>query len=437
MNKRRPQIPTDARSSAVRVLVDVLHGQQSLSGVLPRYTQGLPERQQPLLKELCYGVLRWLPLLEHYLSALLRKALRNRDFDVKILLLVGLYQLEYMRIPPHAVVSETVTAAKQLRKVWAAGLVNATLRSAIRNRATRPQVPTNVRLAHPEWLMRELRDAWRNDWQDIARANNERAPMTIRVNAMQNTRADYLAVLRENDIEACATVHARHGIKLDQPMDVESLPGFVEGAVSVQDEASQLAAELLDCRPKHRVLDACAAPGGKSCHLLETTNGGSALVAVDSVANRLARVTDNLRRLSLSAEVVCADVLDLDSWWNAESFDRILLDAPCSATGVIRRHPDIKWLRRAGDLPRLSAVQYHMLDTLWPTLASGGLLLYATCSVLPHENQQPVERFIQAHADAVERVIDAKWGKPTQHGRQILPGSENMDGFFYALIEKR
>lgn len=435
MNTRRQQT-LEVRGTAARVLVDVLQKQDSLSSALPNHALGLDVRQRPLLHEICYGVLRWLPRLEYRLSLLLKKPLRNRDVDVKMLVLVGLYQIDYTRVPLHAAVSETVAAAKRLRKTWATGLVNATLRRAIAERETPRDPPADVDLAHPPWLIRELRDAWPADWQTIARANNERAPMTLRVNVMKTTRARYLELLKEKDADAGETAYADGGIRLSKPMEVDELPGFREGAVSVQDEASQLAATLLACKPGDRVLDACAAPGGKTCHLLETRAGEGELVAIDSAPNRVTRLSQNLERLGLRTTVICADALDLDSWWNGEQFGRILLDAPCSATGVIRRHPDIKWRRRAGDPERFAKIQSTLLDTLWPTLASGGLLLYATCSILPHENQQLVERFIQAHTDAAERVIDAPWGRPTQPGRQILPGPENMDGFFYALIEK-
>ena len=425
------------RDTAVRVLRDVLDTQVSLTHALSVRLCDLTPRQHSLAKELCYGVLRWLPRLEYRLQSKLTKPLRKRDLDVKLLLLLGLYQIEFTRIPDHAAVSETVAAASRLRKPWAKGLINATLRASIGSERTDSEMPEDFEFAHPSWLLERLRQRWPGDWQAIVRANNARAPMTIRVNAMQDTRAQYLARLSAAGIEAHATTYADAGLTLETPCEVSALPGFATGAVSVQDEASQLAATLLACEHGHKVLDACAAPGGKTAHLLERSLGQVDLTAVDVAAQRVARIEENLTRLALSARVVCADILDTDQWWDGQPFDRILLDAPCSATGVIRRHPDIKWLRRDSDIDRLSHTQSALLETLWPSLATGGLLLYATCSILPEENQQPVERFIETHEDAAETTLAAPWGRATQPGNQIFPGAENMDGFFYALIEKR
>lgn len=270
-------------------------------------------------------------------------------------------------------------------------------------------------------------------------ANNGRAPMTLRNNARQQTRADYLEQLQASDIAAEALPFTEQGIRLDKPVAVTDLPGFAAGAVSVQDGGAQLAAQLLDAQPGMRVLDACAAPGGKTCHILERQPQLQQLVAVDIDAQRLVSVQDNLDRLKLVATLATGDAAQPDSWWDGQPFERILLDVPCSATGVIRRHPDIKLLRQADDIAGLVTRQQAILEAVWPLLASGGRLLYATCSVLRAENEQQVTRFVAAHADARVVELDAGWGLPCEAGRQLLPAQHataDMDGFYYALLSK-
>ncbi len=429
----------DARSASARVLVQVFDDGRSLGAALPPLLAELPDpRDRALLQDLCYGVLRGWPRLEAIAGQLLRKPLAPRDSDIRCLILAGLYQLGQTRIPPHAAVAGTVDATAQLGKAWARGLVNAVLRRYQRESHAidaRVDADDANALAHPGWLLDRLREDWPEDWRAIAAANNQRPPMCLRVNLARLSREDYLEELARAGITARAAAHAGSAVLLEQPIDVTRLPGFAEGRVSVQDAAGQLAAGLLDVRPGHRVLDLCAAPGGKTCHILESEPRLAALVAVDHDAERLGRISGNLARLGLAAELICADAASgRASWWNGEAFDRILLDAPCSAIGVIRRHPDIKRLRRPDDLKALAATQSHLLDAAWVMLKHDGMLLYSTCSIIHNENGEQIRRFLARHDDAVECGIDATWGRAMHHGRQILPGRDDMDGFFYARI---
>ncbi len=424
----------NVRLLAAQALVEVLYEHRSLSQILSFHLERCPSADRALLQELAFGTLRFHPRLERQLAGLMQKPLKARDADVQALLLLGLYQLGHMRIPPHAAVSETVEAASALGKPWAKGLINGVLRNFLRQ-APVPAQDEVARYAHPAWLIGKLRKAWPQDWEAILEANNDRPPMTLRVNAQRTSRADYLARLAAQGIAAVAADHAPEAVVLTEPMDARALPGFAEGAVSVQDAAAQLAAGLMDLRPGQRVLDACAAPGGKTCHMLEL-QPDLAMVAVDQEASRLERVTENLRRLQLAATLVCADAGAPARWWDGQPFDRILLDAPCSATGVIRRHPDIKALRRPDDIPALAQTQHAMLEALWPLLQRGGRLVYATCSVLPQENAAQIERFLAEHADAEAIPIETAWGRAAGVGRQVLPGESGMDGFFYACLRR-
>jgi 16S rRNA (cytosine967-C5)-methyltransferase len=290
--------------------------------------------------------------------------------------------------------------------------------------------------AHPQWLIDAIRASNPDCWAEILEANNQRPPMALRVNARLTSREDYLRRLAEAGIEATPTLHSQQGLRLQHPVAVEALPGFGEGLVSVQDEAAQLAASLMDVAAGQRVLDACAAPGGKCAHLLETVPDRTELVALDSEPARVIRLQETLRRLHLEARVIAGDALTVGQWWNGQQFDRVLVDAPCSATGVIRRHPDIKALRTAQDIVALSATQGALLQALWPLVSCGGKLLYVTCSVLRPENAGVVEAFLGSHADARIIGIDAGWGRNAGPGRQIMPGENGMDGFFYALLGK-
>lgn len=429
----------NVRVVAAQTLGRVLREGRSLRAVLPPVLPSLTPPDQRLLQELCYGTLRWYPRLQRLLDRLLTRPLKSGEQELQALLLISLYQFLYLRVPEYAAVSEAVAATRRLDKPWAAGLVNAVLRCLQRSQTALLQELAQddvFSTAHPAWLLEQFRFDWRQDWRAVVDANNARPPLGLRVNLARTTRAACLQRLREAGAEANTAAFSPGGIVLTQPREVAELPGFQEGLVSVQDPAAQLAAGLLELRPGQRVLDACAAPGGKTCQLLETEPRLGQLLALDVDAERLRRVEENLQRLGLQASTVVGDVACPEAWWDGAPYDRILLDAPCSGAGVIRRHPDIKVLRRAADVAALASRQRVMLARLWPLLAPGGVLIYATCSILKQENVQVVEDFLADHADARERPILAAWGRAESVGRQILPGEHDMDGFYYARLEK-
>lgn len=451
------------RASAARVLGQVLSGSSSLSRALPPALNQTDPRDLGLLQELCYGVCRWHPQLQAWLDQLLARPLDRSEHAIHALLLIGLYQLQHLRIPPHAAVAETVAAAPLLRKPWAKGLTNAVLRAALRRRAELAKVleaDLVARTAQPRWLLERLQQDWPDDWPAIVAANNARPPFTLRVNQRVLDREEYRQRLAAAGRTA-VSIHISHpnslpppgrepgwtppplagggwgegALVLSEAVDPVTLPGFAEGWISVQDAAAQLAAPLLGVQPSMRVLDACAAPGGKTGHLLERAPDLD-LTALDQDAARLERVRENLTRLGVNARLVAGDARQPSDWWDGVLYDRILLDAPCSATGVIRRHPDIKLLRRESDVTALAGQQQILLASLWPLLHPGGWLLYATCSVLRQENEQVIAGFLATQPDARELLILAPWGRPLSQGRQILPGESGMDGFYYALLTK-
>ena len=427
----------NTRLAAARVLSRVLQDGQSLTAALDNAFPAIESgKDRAFIQALCYGVCRQFHRLDFILSQLLDKPLK--DADVKALALVGLYQLKFMRVKPHAAVSETVLAAR--KKPWAKSLINAVLRTYLReqegleHKADKFQAAA---LSHPDWLIKQIERDWPEQALNIFLENNRQPPMVLRVNLAKTSRESYLQRLTGQDIAAQAVSFCPSAIRLDKPAPVELLPGFADGLVSVQDAAAQLAAGLLDVRPGQRVLDVCAAPGGKAAHILETQLQLKELVAVDIDGARMQRVSENLQRLNLQAKLVVGDAAKPEEWWDGQLFDRILLDAPCSALGVIRRHPDIKLLRRAEDIGQLQVLQKSILQAVWPLLAPGGLLLYATCSILKQENEQQVQAFLAGRNDAVESPIEADWGSAGACGRQIFTGESAMDGFYYARIGKQ
>ncbi|WP_027908411.1 16S rRNA (cytosine(967)-C(5))-methyltransferase RsmB [Pseudomonas sp. URMO17WK12:I4] len=427
------------RLAAARALAAVLEGKASLGTSLPPLLDKVEARDRGLAQDLAFGAARWQPRLELIAGKLLRKPFKEGDRDLEALLLVGLYQLFYTRIPAHAAIGETVGCVDKLKKTSAKGLLNAVLRNAQRegdNLIQELDRDPVLHTAHPRWLQKQLKAFWPEHWQAICAANNAHPPLILRVNRRHGSRDDYLARLRQVGFEAEPCTFSRDGIRLLQACDVTLLPGFAEGHVSVQDEAAQLAADLLQLAPGHRVLDACAAPGGKTCHLLEAEPALSEVVAVDLEAKRLARVRENLDRLGLEATLIAADGRDTAAWWDGKPFQRILLDAPCSATGVIRRHPDIKLTRKADDIPALATLQGELLDAMWPTLEVGGILLYATCSTLPTENTEVIEAFLARTPGARELDIAGPFGLKQPHGRQLLAQQDGHDGFYYAKLIK-
>lgn len=393
-----------------------------------------------LVQELAYGTLRWFHQLAGIAAVLLTKPLKPKDQDVYALLLAGLYQLRTLRVATHAAVDETVAATEALGKPWAKGLINACLREYLRRNADMATLVDSdpaLKLSHPAWLLEKFRNAWPEDGEHIAQANNERPPLTLRVNLCRQTRDAYLEKLRAANIAVQPTSILDTDVTLTTPVPVAVLPGFAAGAVSVQDAGAQWAAMLLDAQPGERVLDACAAPGGKTGHILERTPGLTELVALDREPARVALIEQNLRRLGLTARLLAADATEPGAWWDRRPFDRILLDVPCSATGVIRRHPDIKLRRQPGDLPKLTATQAQLLAALWPLLRPGGKLLYVTCSILPEENEQQIMAFLARENAAAEAPLPTTVGRARAVGRQILPGDYGMDGFYYAGLLKK
>lgn len=428
----------DPRREAVRVLHQVMVRGRSLGDALESL-EGLATDDRALAQELCFGVLRWYARLEALAGRLLDRPLRRKDRDVQLLLLMGLYQLLYTRIPAYAAINETVRVAGALGKPWAKGLINAVMREATRSAGARMAAIDRepcARLSMPSWLLARLETAYPDAWEAIARASLGRPPMVLRVNLRRIDRPAYLRRLEAAGLQGRAHPLVESAIALERAVGVQALPGFEAGLVSVQDAGAQLAAPLLESRPGMRVLDACAAPGGKTGHILESGEGLH-LVAVDQSQARLDRVAENLDRIGLQAELVAGEVgLLAETEFRGGVFDRILLDAPCSATGVIRRHPDIKWLRRPEDIPALAQGQWRMLEALWPLLREGGMLLYATCSVLPEENESLIERFAARHGDCRVGSVQARAGRARSAGWQLLPGDGGVDGFYYAPLWK-
>ncbi|WP_448653574.1 16S rRNA (cytosine(967)-C(5))-methyltransferase RsmB [Pseudomonas fluorescens] len=427
------------RLAAAKALAAVLNGKASLNSSLPTQLDKVEDRDRGFTQDLAFGTARWQPRLSALAAKLLQKPFKAADADVEALLLVGLYQLLYTRVPAHAAIGETVGCADKLKKPWAKALLNAVLRRAQReSEALLAELEHDpvVRTAHPRWLQKSLKAFWPEQWEAICAANNAHPPMILRVNRRHHSRDAYLQLLTDAGINATPCVYSVDGIVLEAATDVRALPGFAEGWVSVQDEAAQLAADLLDLAPGQRVLDACCAPGGKTCHILEVEKDLAGVVAVDLEAKRLVRVRENLARLGLSAELIAADGRDTATWWDGNPFQRILLDAPCSATGVIRRHPDIKLTRQPDDIAALAVLQGELLDALWPTLEVGGILLYATCSTLPTENTEVIEAFLARTRGARELDLATAAGLKQPHGRQLLAQEGGHDGFYYAKLIK-
>ena len=415
----------------------VLQDGHSLTTALESALQSVESaKDRAFIQALCYGVCRTYHRLDFILNELLDKPLK--DQSVKALALVGLYQLKYMRVKPHAAVSETVLATR--KKPWAKALINALLRSYLREQESLEQkadILKEAAVSHPYWLIKQIEQDWPEQAKQILLENNQQPPMALRVNLARINRDHYLQLLSDQGIVAVPVSLCPSAVILNKPVTVDLLPDFAEGLVSVQDTAAQLAAGLLGVQSGHRVLDVCAAPGGKAAHILESRPQLKELVAVDVDASRMQRVSDNLQRLKLPATLIVGDATKPKEWWNDQHFDRILVDAPCSALGVIRRHPDIKLLRQPEDIQKLQIMQKEILNAVWSLLAPGGILLYATCSVLKQENEQQIGRFLSETPDAFELTIDAAWGLARSHGRQILTGESAMDGFYYARLSKK
>jgi len=445
-----------ARQSAIKCLSQVFKG-QSLSAVQAQSIDSLEDRRdRGLANELVNGVLRWRWQLEFFTGKLLSKPLRAKDIDVQLILLMALYELTECRTPDYAIINEAVELVRKSGKKWAASLVNAVLRRFTREKE---QLIAGIKsdsalYSHPDWIIDLIKRDWPADYQDILQANNQRPVFWLRVNQRQYDATQYQQLLLQMERDSEVTKLADHAVKLLHGIDVRTLPGFDSGAVSVQDAGAQLSADLLNLSAGQKVLDLCAAPGGKTCHILESCDGLHKVVAVELEEKRMLRVRENLQRLKLiseseskadsvgksntEVELIVADARDYKQWWGqqGELFDRILIDAPCSASGVIRRHPDIKTLRRQSDIQSLVELQAEILLSAWQMLAPGGELLYITCSVFKDENQNQIKQFLANTGDAKEIEISALWGRACDFGRQLLPGEFDADGFYFCRLTK-
>ncbi|PIJ49128.1 16S rRNA (cytosine(967)-C(5))-methyltransferase [Erwinia sp. OLTSP20] len=428
------KIKNNVRSLAAGALERVVDKGESLSTILPVLQTALNEKDSALLQEICFGVLRTLPRLEALADQLMDRPLKGKLRSLHFLIMVGLYQLLAMRIPPHAALAETVEGAVALKKPQMKGLINGVLRQFQRRHQalTAALDDASVNYLHPAWLLQRLQHAWPDNWQQIVEANNQRPPMWLRVNRRYHSRDGWLALLQAEGKDAFPHASEPDALRLETPCAVSTLPGFAQGWVSVQDVSAQGCIRLLEPQQGETILDLCAAPGGKTTHILEAAETAS-VTAVDIDAQRLTKITENLTRLGMQAQVIQGDGRTPSSWCGTTQFDRILVDAPCSATGVIRRHPDIKWLRREQDINELAMLQSAILDAIWPHLKPDGTLLYATCSVLPEENQQQIAGFLSRHHDA--QLTET--GSPQQPGLQVFPTADGGDGFFYAKLVKR
>jgi len=428
------------RARAASIVAQVALEGRSLDAVLLD-DAAASAHERGLLRTLCYDSIRWWIRLDALLGRLLSRPGQKLAPEIHALAVVGLCQLLHTDIPAHAAVDETVNAARLLGHSRAAGMINAILRRAQREHATLlAEIDRDMaaRAAHPRWLVERIAAGWGEQTETLLAANNARPPFWIRVNRLRSAGADYRKRLEAHGIAVSGSLFKDEALLLERALDVHDLPGFGAGEVSVQDAAAQLAAHLLAARDGERVLDACAAPGGKTGHILELTPRLDELVALDISAERMKRVEDNLRRLNLKATLRIADASEPEGWFDGRSFDRILIDAPCSGTGVIRRHPDIKLLRKPSDIPVMAQRQSQLLTALWPTLKPGGRLLYAACSIVREETTGIVERFLAAHADARDATAVAAIGQSasTERGLRIAVGTGGMDGFYYACLEK-
>ena len=419
---------------AAQAVEQVIEQGQSLSNILPPLQQKVSDKDKALLQELCVGVLRVLPQLDWLINKLMSRPMTGKQRTVHYLIMVGFYQLLHTRIPAHAALAETVEGAVVIKRPQLKGLINGVLRQFQRQQEEllAEFAQSENHFLFPKWLLHRVQKAYPHQWQHIVEASNQRPPMWLRVNRQHNSRDGWLALLEEVGLQGSPHQDYPDAVRLVSPAPVTALPGFAEGWVTVQDASAQGCIAFLAPKNGERILDLCAAPGGKTTHILEAAPEASVL-AVDIDEQRLSRVYDNLKRLGMKAQVKQGDGRVPGQWCGDEQFDRILLDAPCSATGVIRRHPDIKWLRRDRDIPELAQLQSEILDAIWPHLKPGGTLVYATCSILPEENSQQVAAFLKRTTDAQL----SETGTPENPGLQKLPGAEEGDGFFYAKMIKQ
>ena len=424
------------RADCAWVIYQILEHGKSSRECLERVQRRHNARDNAWLQEMSLGVMRRLPILQHWLRGLLDRPLKGNKKVVEHLILLGLYQLHYSRVSSHAAVGETVAAASYLGATSLKGLVNAVLRNFQRESlGDKPIENPIIESGLPKWLFKAIENAYGEDASRVREATNAMAPIWLRVNKQKTSLTAFTAAL--DNINVAYTTSEEHGdaVILQKREDITALPGFDDGHFAVQDGAAQLAAHYLQVKAGERILDCCAAPGGKTGHIAENTPDVGYLLALDADATRLKRVEENMTRLQHTVDIKQGDATAPDTWWDGELFDRILLDAPCSATGVIRRHPDIRWLRKSSDIDNLAALQRQILDTLWALLKPGGTMLYATCSILPQENTQQIQQFLAQTPDAQLSPV-TKTETSERPGRQILPGEQQMDGFYYARLVK-
>lgn len=438
----------NARAIAALIIKAVIIDHQEFTSLNhPLINQLTDLHARSLTRYLCFQILRFYPKLNCLANHFVSKNLKPKDQDIWALILIGIFELQDKPQQDYMIVNETVNAAVTLKKPWAKNLINAILRAYIRQKDVLPDTLTNsieYQSAHPQWLVKKIQTAWPQHWEAICIANNQQAPLCLRVNQKIHSTVEYAQILDTHNIKYQFIPYAPMGICLESAIDVHLLPGFDQGWVSVQDGAGQLAVELLELAPNLKLLDACAAPGSKTAHILET-QPSLELLAIDLSATRVEQLKQTLKRIGAdhnNLQIKIANSSEPDTWHDASQglFDRILLDAPCSALGVIRRHPDIKLLRTPEQIKIVCQQQAKLLHALWPLLKPDGILLYATCSILPEENEKQIEAFFKYIINTENNIkiipIEAQWGVALPYGRQILPGSSNMDGFYYAKLKK-
>ncbi len=428
------------RSLSALICDQVINHGVSLGEAIDHTLAGkeIQPQDRGFIQTLSFGLLRWYWQLDVELKPLLNKPIKSKERLIKYVLLLGLFQLRHLKTPAHAAVSDTVKCCQQLGKPWAKNLVNACLRNYLRGLESQsPKKQFDQHYSHPEWMIDAITKSWPNHAKNIFTSNNKQAPLCLRVNQKKISREHYLALLQQNNIEAKQDPHSEIGIRVTNSLPVHVLPHFNEGWTSVQDTASQIIAQLLPITTGQRVLDACAAPGGKTGLLMENSPSDIEMHAIDIGGSRNKKMLDTFTRLKLDANVIAGDASQPEQWWDQKPYDRILVDAPCSGLGVIRRHPDIKHLRHASDIQELQKTQAAILDACWNLLTENGLLLYTTCSILPEENEQQIEAFIRRTTHVKIEKIQHPTAIPLSLGMQSLPGTSDMDGFYYCLLRKQ
>jgi len=445
--------PISARLQALWWLVAVSKDGRSVNDLLANRKDYLvADAEVAFAKQLLFGSLRFFHQIKAILDQLLEKPLKQKDVDILAILILGIYQLRYLSVPDHAALSQSVELTRKINKSWGSGLVNGVLRNYQRQENVIDEKLAKAKTyqySHPNWIINQLESDWPTKAAAILNANNQRAPMTLRVNQQKISLEKYQQMLAQEGLHSVTHALASDALVLDSPCDVYKLPGFEQGLVTIQDAAAQLAVELLDLQQDQRVLDGCAAPGGKTTHILQRAKNID-LTSVELSNNRMAKIEQTLQRLGMQTNLVCADILDLECWWDGEPFDRILIDVPCSASGVIRRNPDIKIHRKKQDLASLVSLQAEILNSCWGLLKPGGRLVYATCSVFKAENEQQIKQFLLDQAaqivDFTEpfhsvlqeiQAVTADNMDPAPVGYQIFPGDENMDGFYLCGLQKK